>query len=66
MSCNPHEAAWAATVRVAVANAVRGLLLHEREQDPQVGSVVVEADTGGAIDVRLQSEAGLPIAGYSL
>lgn len=61
-----YEEAWAASVRVAVANAVRGLWLHETATDPRVEALTVDIDTDGAIAVELRGKQGMPVGGYSL
>jgi len=58
--------AYALVYQVAAVNAVRGLLLNEREDDPQVGSVVLECNVDGTNTVTICDMAGTPIGGYTL
>ena len=61
-----HAQAWAVAVQVAAANAMRGMLFHEMQDDPSVGSVVMECGVDGSVSVTLCSTDGHPVGGFTL
>jgi hypothetical protein len=63
---NQQSQAWNMAVQVAAANAMRGLLVHELQEDPAVGSVVMECSVDGSVTVTLCGADGNPLSGFAL
>jgi hypothetical protein len=59
------QTAYTAAVQAAASAAARNLLALEAA-DPDIGAVMVECHSDGAVAITLLSKSGHPVGGYSL